>query len=374
MRILFVSLEGRLAGAEQSLLLLARILRQSHDVVVACPGAGPLARRLVFSGIECKNLPQPPGRGRLSLLSAGYWLRLGLSLFGAIRQVRPDVLHANSFYGGPVCVLLGILTRTRVVAHARDLANFGAFTRMISAWSTRLVAVSRSVKEELIRQGADAGKICVAYNGISDGATGGQTNCGKSGLCSTANPGQTFTYGNVGQFVPWKKQGMFLDAAKLASQQLAQARFMLIGDDLFGGNSGYRARLLHLVDSFETASQVSFLGWQEDMEAVWEGIDCLVHTADREPFGRVVIEAMAHHIPVIAVDSCGPSEIIQHNGTGILVEPNNVMQLAEAMLRIARERSFADRLATEGYAHVYSNFTASQTARTVDRIYGEILN
>jgi len=450
MRILFVSLEGRLAGAEQSLLLLARGLCQRHDVAVACPGPGPLARGMAFWGLGHKDLPAPPIRARLSLLNMGYWLRLALSLFVAIRQARPDVLHANSFYGGPVCILLGLLTRTRVVVHARDLADFCFFTGIISACSTRLIAVSRAVKEELISQGAKAEKISIAYNGIdrkeakypagranlaqNDGnpptihfdckrlrpplaalksqnsssmvnsTTSGHfglspcqqrsrsfspekqslevppketehpVDRAKSGHSHITDSEQTFTYANIGQFVPWKKQSVFLEAAMSVSQKLPQARFVVVGDDLFGRDSRYKRRLFSLVDSSEIASKVSFLGWRENMDEIWEGIDCLVHAADKEPFGRVLIEAMAHQVPVIAVDSCGPGEIIQHEETGLLVEPNDTAQLVEAMIRIAQSKCFAGRLAAKGYEHVCSSFTATETANTVNRIYSEALN
>jgi len=374
MRILFVSLEGQLAGAEQSLLLLARELCQRHDVAVACPGSGPLARKLAFEGIDHRDLPQPPVRARLSLLNMGYWFRLVYLLFVAIRQVRPELLHANSFYGGPVCILLGLLTSTRVVVHARDLADFGFFTRIISACSVRLIAVSRSVREELISQGAKAEKISIAYNGIGRKETEHPADKAKSEHSYITNSEQTFTYANIGQFVPWKKQSMFLDAAMSVSQQLPQAGFVVVGDDLFGRDSRYKRELFSLIDSSEIASKVSFLGWQENMDEIWEGIDCLVHTADKEPFGRVLIEAMAHQIPVIAVDSCGPGEIIQHQETGLLVEPNDTGQLVEAMIRIAQDKCLAGRLAAKGYKHVCSSFMATETASTVNRIYSEVLN
>jgi len=299
---------------------------------------------------------------------------LYLSLFVAIRQVCPDVMHANSFYGGPICVLLGLFTRTRVVVHARDLAKFGFFTRMTSACSARLIAVSRSVREELISQGATAEQICIVYNGIDRKEAKRQGSRVPSGHSYTTDSEQTFTYANIGQFVPWKKQSMFLDAALSVCQQLPQARFVVVGDDLFGRDSRYKRELFSQVDSSEIASKASFLGWQEDMDETWEGIDCLVHAADKEPFGRVVIEAMAHQIPVIAVDSCGPSEIIQHEETGLLVEPNDTGQLVEAMIRIAQDRSFAGRLAAKGYEHVCASFTATETASTVNRIYSDVLN
>ena len=109
------------------------------------------------------------------------------------------------------------------------------------------------------------------------------------------------------------------------------------------------------------------------MDRIWAEVDCLVHTAEHEPFGRAIIEAMAAGVPVIAVDSCGPSEIIQHGRTGLLVRPGDDVAVAEAMLRIARDRSFADTLVQAARETVYSRFRAEDTARRVAAVYEEVL-
>jgi len=148
---------------------------------------------------------------------------------------------------------------------------------------------------------------------------------------------------------------------------------MLVGDDIFGRDSNYKSSLLSYAENSTIAERVSFLGWQENMHEVWPKIDCLVHTAEREPFGRVIIEAMAHKIPVIAIGSCGPSEIIQEGKTGILVQPDDIEGLSEAMLKLAQDTQFASRLANAGYEHAISSFSADKTAALIQEIYEEVL-
>lgn len=109
------------------------------------------------------------------------------------------------------------------------------------------------------------------------------------------------------------------------------------------------------------------------MEAIWQEIDCLVHTAQKEPFGRVIAEAMFRKVPVVAFDACGPGEIIISGRTGILVRAGDVRELARAMIRIYRERQYVDRLICNGYEYAKSHFSASRTADEVDRVYNEIL-
>ncbi|MCY2927558.1 MAG: glycosyltransferase, partial [Planctomycetota bacterium] len=94
------------------------------------------------------------------------------------------------------------------------------------------------------------------------------------------------------------------------------------------------------------------------MAGIWPRVDCLVHTADTEPFGRVIIESMAAGVPVIAADGGGPSEIIERDVTGILVPPDEEASLAQAMLQMAREPAAAARLALAARRRVMEKFTA----------------
>lgn len=115
------------------------------------------------------------------------------------------------------------------------------------------------------------------------------------------------------------------------------------------------------------------LGWRNDMARVWPQIDCLVHTAEREPFGRVIIEAMLHGIPVVAVEGGGPSEILEHGRTGLLVPPQDVHRLAAAMVRIASDPCYAAALAAGGRQSVQSRFCADRTAEQVQQVYDTLL-
>jgi glycosyltransferase involved in cell wall biosynthesis len=155
---------------------------------------------------------------------------------------------------------------------------------------------------------------------------------------------------------------------------MTNARFLLIGDDISGRDNAYKNSVLDYVKNCPIADRIEFCGWQENMDELWCQIDCLVHTAEREPFGRVIIEAMANKIPVVAVDSCGPGEIIRNGRTGILVPADDAKALGEAMLKISSDKKFADELANAGFKCAVSEFTCEQTAGHIKDIYNEVLS
>ena len=348
-------------------------LRGQFSTGVACPGNSVLSGLLDSKGVCCHKLPRPPARSYSSPLSLGYWLRTSLSLIRIVLRAKPDLIHANSLGAAVASIPAALLTRKRLLLHARDLAGPRFFTRLVGRFCSRVIAVSRAVKGAMIRQGVKPPKIEVVYNGIDTALI--RASKPSANISKTRNAGGSgrFTFGHVGQFVPWKNHFVFLEAACRVAQELREARFVLVGDDVFGRDSRYKEAVVSFVRKSTIAGRTGLLGWREDMEEVWPGIDCLVHTAVREPFERVIIEAMAHRIPVIAAGACGPAEIIENGKTGILVRTGDVGEFGEAMLRIAQDGQFAEMLANAGYAHAVSNFTARATAERIGRIYGEVL-
>jgi glycosyltransferase involved in cell wall biosynthesis len=372
-QILFVNLEGRISGAEISLLLMVKHLRNRFKIIVACPGASPLSRELASMRTNLYEVPKPTNHSYSSVLSLAYWLKTSWDLIKIILRVHPDIIHANSFYAGAPAVLAALVTRKKLLLHARDLTGFGFFSKLYGCFCKRIIAISDAVRSALVKDGINPDKIKVIYNGIDNG-TFNQPEANRNSFdLPKYYSKNSFIFANVGQFVPWKNHITFLKASSQIAHDLPNARFVLVGDDIFGRNSEYKHSVLSYAKDSPIAERVDFLGWQENMNEVWPKIDCLVHTSEREPFGRVIIEAMANKIPVIAIDSCGPSEILKNGKTGILVQAGDVKGLSEVMLKIAQNTQFANKLVNAGYKYVMSNFIADKTAMQIQEIYTELL-
>ena len=364
-QILFVNLEGRIGGAEISLLLLVKYLRKDFQVAVACPTKNGLAKRLDQMQVASLNLPEPPRRPRSSSTLLIYLVKACFELTKIIYKVKPTIVHANSFFAAMVSILPALLTGRRLVWHARDLGRSRLGSRLCGLFCKRVIAVSDTVKDSLVSGGVKPEKIVVVHNGVEAG------NCQPD--VHTRRNGEAVTFANIGQFVPWKRQNLFVEAACRFIQKGGQGEFVLIGDDIFGRDYKYKTELINKIKDCQTAKRITYSGWQENLEEVWGQIDCLVHTAYQEPFGRVIIEAMAHKIPVIAIKGHGPAEIIRDGKTGILVEPGDVEGLSDAMLKIAGSKRLAVELATAGYKQVTWQFTAEQTANRVRKVYEQVL-
>lgn len=131
--------------------------------------------------------------------------------------------------------------------------------------------------------------------------------------------------GSMGRFVEKKGFDIYLHALKALKDQSIPFRAMLGGDGVLAGSLQKQAR------DFGLQTDVTFTGWVEDKQAFFDAIDIFVLPSQHEPFGIVLIEAMAQGLPCITTDSEGPCEIITHERNAIMVEKARPYQMAQAL-------------------------------------------
>ena len=360
MRILYVTYEGRMAGAEQSLLLLLRHLRGCIEPVVACPSGSELMSRCRDQGVTCQSLPPV---GRCNALSKARCLRAAIYLRRIIKQVKPDIIHANNFHAMAISSLSRGLYGSRLIWHARDLPKLSLASKWCIGKAERIIAVSKAIKKSFVEIGVSDERIDVVYNGIDPPA--------HEQASTTAGSGH-FTFACVGQLVQWKNQQAYLEAAEVVHRQLPDARLLLVGSDLFDRRDSYEGQLKAMIES-RRMSYVQCIGWQKDMKPIWRKTDCLVHTAHMEPFGRVLIEAMAHGRPVIAYASGGPVEIVADGESGLLVPFGDIEALSSAMLQVVTDHDLAAAMGKIARKRAAGLFSAERTAEGVMAIYRRLL-
>jgi glycosyltransferase involved in cell wall biosynthesis len=108
---------------------------------------------------------------------------------------------------------------------------------------------------------------------------------------------------------------------------------------------------------------------RDDVAAVLAAFDVLVCPSDHEPFGMVVLEALAAGRPVVASDSGGPAEILEHGKSGLLFRTGDPEALAAALLRLLADPSLARSLAEAGRLRVREAFARDRYARQMQEMY-----
>ncbi|NCO34736.1 MAG: hypothetical protein AUJ92_14680 [Armatimonadetes bacterium CG2_30_59_28] len=376
-RILYVNHVSQMSGAEHSLLgLLTTLPRDRFEPIVALPDEGPLRNRVEGLGIETVSVPL--GRLKRSLqpthmldsLNRIYRSRQALKAFCQQRDIC--LIHSNStrahFAGGHAARLLGL----PAIWHCRDLTDIPICKGMLGRTATSIVAISEAVRLSLVRQAFSPTKIRVIHNGVDVDRF--QPRPPDEELCRRyAVPENGFVFAIIGQIVPWKRHDLFLAAAARIAPAFPQARFWIIGDDLFNDHPEYCRQLRRRADEPDLRARVVFTGFIEAIDRVLSSVQAVVVPSDNEPFGRVVIECMAAAKPVIATRAGGPVEIIENHHTGILIPPDNINALTDAMQELLKRSQWRDRLGREAREHVCNNFSLTKNTTNTCQLYEELL-
>ncbi|MCD8563045.1 MAG: glycosyltransferase family 4 protein [Alphaproteobacteria bacterium] len=165
-----------------------------------------------------------------------------------------------------------------------------------------------------------------------------------------------------------KRPELFLEMAHLIKEQAPDTfRFVMAGafyDD-------YEARLKALTQHYDLQDDVTFTGFVDNPQEILAGFDILVAPAESEAFGRVLVEAMALGVPVIAADSGGHSEIIEDGVTGALCQPGDAAGFARAVLYLHKNPALQERLTTAARAAI-KQYEAPAIAKRFEDIYRRI--
>ncbi len=168
--------------------------------------------------------------------------------------------------------------------------------------------------------------------------------------------------GAVGRLQRYKRYELFLRAAARVLPDEPTTRFQIIGGATLGVDGGYPTELRNLATELGLDAATDFTGHVDDAQHRVGELDVLVHTAESEPFGLVLIEAMLRGVPVIAPSKGGPAEIVRDGVDGFLVDVEDRESLAAAIVHLARDPDLRAQMGASGRARVLSDFSAERMA------------
>jgi glycosyltransferase involved in cell wall biosynthesis len=172
------------------------------------------------------------------------------------------------------------------------------------------------------------------------------------------------TVGIVGRLQPWKGQDLFLRAAAQVAHRAPDVRFLVVGGAILGWEGSYPGDLERSVsESPELRDRVIFAGHQDDVYPWYDALDVVVHASTEEPFGLVLVEAMALGRPLVATGAAGPTEIVEHGVSGLLVPPGDASAMAQAIRSILDDVALARDLSAGAKARSEQFSARSMAAR-----------
>ena len=353
MKICFLA--GTLArgGAEKQLVFMLRVLKNAGaNAEVLC-----LTRGEAYED-EIRDLGFPVRWvGQAKNRAARLW-----KIIGSLRWTRPDIIQSSHFYtnlyAGTAAKFLHI---PGIGAVRSDLVYEFESHKLTGRWQIALpdllITNSERARRRLVERGISPEKIEFVRNAVEIGERPPDRRSPQSLKILFA-----------GRLDENKRPERFIRLASVLSDRFPEKKlqFQIAGDGELRGEMELLARELNL-----TPEKLKFLGVCRSMSEIYRRADILVCTSDREGTPNVVLEAMAHGLPVVATAAGGTTEILDES-RGFLIAPGDEKALVRATAELIVNRELRMRLGAAGRLYIVKNHSLCSLQERLTGIYARL--
>lgn len=354
--------------------------RTRFETMVVLPEDGPLKKLIEEENVEVILHP------RLSVITRPvfhswrfilFLLNYPVSVFflwRLIRRRRIDLVYTNT--GVMLSPALAVwLARVPHVWHIREsFQEFRSiwpfFSKYITRFSARVIAVSNPVASQF--------HSCKPIVVIHDGFPKEEFEVPKENLRTEFQARYSltghFVVGCVGRIKLMRKgQEFLIRATALLKQRGLPIKALIVGAP-FPGNESHEEQVRRITIELGVEENVVFTGELPDALGAYAAMDVLALTsAQPEPFGNVVMEAMVMGVPVIATNIGGSLDQVLDGITGFLIPPANPEALAEAIEKLIKNPELRQRMGAAGAERVRRNFSLQEMVRKIEQVLTEAL-
>jgi glycosyltransferase involved in cell wall biosynthesis len=334
-RLLSVQPVAERGGSDTGLLRLVRSLPPDEfDCHLVLPGPAPLAREFTAAGATLHTVPMRRistsyGASDWATYVAGWPVAVS-RIARLIRRLDADVVQTNSLhslYGWAAAAA----TRRPHVWHAREIvvqsdAALKLERYLARRFADRVVCMSQAIADQLdpanvevVRETVDPSEFRADLAGRFRARTG--------------IPDDAPLAGTVGRLDTWKGFDVLFDAFDAAKARRADLHLVVAGGEV----RGKEQLAVGLAARAERTPDVHWLGPRADVAELYADLDVFVlPSTEPEPYGIVVVEALASGTPVVVTDAGGAPEIVDHAppGSGTRVPPGDATALADALVDV----------------------------------------
>jgi glycosyltransferase involved in cell wall biosynthesis len=297
-----------------------------------------------------------------------------------------EIVHSYNFYGNVFAIPAARLAGASVViASIRDQGVYltpkqKALQRLVCRLADCVLVNASAVRDWLIGQGYDAGKIAVIRNGI-DLSRFQTTSCRADVMREVGIPEQAPVVATVSRLIPAKGIEHLLEAAALVAPRHPNLHVLIVGEALVTRNDGvvapndtYLESLVERARRLQIADRVVFTGYRPDVPALLPHVSVSVQPSLSEGLSNVILESMAAGVPVVATRVGGTAEVVVDGQTGLLVPPADPPSMARALTRLLDDPALRQRMGAAGRKVVEHRFSVERMVESTERLYMDLLS
>lgn len=350
-------------GTERLAIELTRRLHRRHGMTICCldrPGAW--ASEVEGLGVPVVALER----------SAGFVPRIGRQIATLARSRGVSVLHCHHYSPFVYGVLARLWSPVRVIYTEHGRAHDGPpsgkrrlVNTILACVPDGVYAVSKDLKQHMVREGFSADRIQVISNGVAAQARPDAAARVRARVRLGAHA-TDFLIGAVGRLDPVKDLPTLIAAFSRVRRQIGNGRLILVGD----GPS--RDSLTAIIEQEGLHDCVTLLGQRADVAALLPGFDVLVNSSIFEGVSLTILEAMAAGLPIVATRVGGTPEVIEDGVTGVLVPARQPHAIVEALLRLAIDPDRGRTLGAAARERFETQYSIEQMVNRYASIYNAL--
>jgi glycosyltransferase involved in cell wall biosynthesis len=364
------SVWGTGGGPDKTILAGARLSNPSDVAVTVCylrddrDAVFALDRRAAELGLDYVEI-----RERHS-----FDPRVWPALRALVRARQIDIVHAHDHKTDALTWALAkmepiipLSTAHGFSGYSRNEKLYYAIEKKLLARFPRVIAVSRPIRDELVRTGSKPDRITIINNGIDHRSFVRDTAHRLPTRRSLAIAENAPLIGAVGRLEWEKRFDVLLDAFSRLRTRHPHVVLAIVGEGSLRGALEGQAAALRLGQS------VQFLGHRTDIAALHAAFDFFVQSSEREGTPNAVLEAMALETPLVATDVGGTAELVTHGIHGLLVLKNNIEALSTSLDQALSKPDDSRERAQAARQRVERELSFEERMRRVERVYGELV-
>lgn len=373
--------DGTVGGSHSCMYNLIRYSdRSKFEFTVGVFSENQYIQKYHDLGIEVVIMPIVPSRRSGWFITRKFinWYHreyeLERFLLSYINKNKFNILMMNNtIYESKNFLSVGSRLGLPVVAYERGIMKYRPEHIVASEHVDASIAVSNAIMKNLSEYKFRSKKMELIYDGIDPDLYKGPFE--RSKIKKDLNiSGDSKVIGIVGNIRMWKGQKYFIEAITILAKKYPELYGLIIGgwSDV---DLEYVESLRQAVDDESLSHRIFFLGYRKDTPALLSILDVFVHASIQpEPFGMVLLEAMAAKVPVVATRLGGPIEIFDGGKCGILVRPENADEIAEGCIKYFSDDIFRQDVVEKAYTRLCEKFHIHTTVKNVGNLLENVSN
>lgn len=380
--ILFIHQSADLYGSDKTLLYLLESIKDVANVIVVVPEEGPLTEEFKKLNIEVFIIPVIKVSRQLftnfNVFKLPFQIYKAVSIFKKkLGNRKIDLIHSNT-----IAVFLGAFYSKiynikhiwhvhEIIQHPKMVAK--AYPFLVDWFSDCVVFNSVASAEHLYKNKPKLKeKSTIIYNGLDRNvpiSSKEEQMLLRNSLFKSIDK-SSIVIGLVGRINRHKGQQLLLSVFNELKKNPENNIYLLFVGSTIKSQLFLLEELKDEIKNKNLENFVTIVDFQKD---IWKFYDCidivLVPTTDIESFGLVAIEGMLSKKPVIASNHGGLKEIVIHNKTGLLFEPNNASDLKKSIESLIINQNLIELYGKEGEKRAKFDFSLEKYVNNFKALY-----